>query len=93
MSTPLAKSSGAITTTGVAISTGSGVLTYAHGSSAGAISFYDGASSTGTLLAYANQGTRAIIVTPVQFNGLWAVPQSTVGSSAGALYGAHCHYA
>jgi hypothetical protein len=93
MSTPLTKSSGAITTTGIAISTGPGVVSYAQASTAAAVRLYDGTSSDGVFLAGVPISGRQQFNPPVQFQtGLWVVPQSTVGSSAGSESAAAVHY-
>ena len=93
MSTPLVRSSGVITTTGIVISTGPGVVSYASASSAAGVAVYDGTSTAGVLLGALATGARQQFNPPVQFQtGLWVVPQSTVGSSAGSLGGAMVHY-
>jgi len=94
MSTPLTRSSGAITTTGVATSTGPGVLSYAQASTGGILKLYDGPSSTGVLLASLPVSGRQSYDPPVQFRtGLWSVPSSTKGTSTGATAATVVHYA
>ena len=95
MSTPITRSSGAITTTGVATSTGPGVLSYAQTSTSGILKLYDGTGTTGVLLASLPVGARQNYDPPVQFRtGLWSVPSSTKGTSAGTVVQATVvHYA
>lgn len=93
MSSPNARPSGIITTTGVAVSTGAGVMTYAQASTDSEMRIYDGTSSAGTLMAAVPAAERQAFDPPVIYGtGLWAVPGSTVGSSAGSVGGAVIHY-
>jgi len=94
MSTPLTKSSGAIVTTGVAVSTGSGVMSYAQASTAAAMNAYDGTSTAGTLLCQVPISGRQSFDPPVQFaTGLYVQPQSTVGTSAASVGACVVHWA
>lgn len=94
MSTPIVRSSGAIVTTGVATTTGPGMLSYAQASTGGALLLYDSTSSTGVLLASVPISGSRSFDPPVQFQtALWSVPQTTHGTSAGAEGAAVVHYA
>ena len=94
MSTPLTRSSGAIVTTGVATSTGPGVLSYAQSSTSSLLRLYDGTSSGGTLLASLTANSKQSYDPPVQFKtGLWAVPGSTLGTTDATVISALVHYA
>ena len=93
MSTPMVRSSGAITTTGVATSTGPGVLSYAQASTSSLLRLYDGTSSGGVLLASLAAGEAEAFNPPVQFQtGLWSVPQTTLGTTASTVKSALVHY-
>jgi len=93
MSTPMVRSSGAITTTGVAISTGPGVLSYIQSSTSNVVRAYDGTSSAGTLLAQAFYGARQTIIPPVRYTiGLWIVPNSTLGTTDNTALSNLVHY-
>ncbi len=93
MTTPITKSSGSITTTGIQIVTGTGVMTFARASTDAGLRIYDGTSSTGTLLDHVPVQLTYFGATPVQYKtGLYAVPESTVGSSVGGSGGAIIHY-
>jgi len=93
--TPLTRTSGAITTTGIATSTRPGGLSYAQSSTSGILKLYDGTSVSGVLLASLPVGTRQAFNPPVQFQtGLWSVPSSTKGTSSGTVVQASLvHYA
>ena len=94
MSTPLVRTSGAIVTTGVATSTSPGVMAYAQASTDSVLRVYDGTSSAGELLASIPASGRQSFDPPVQYRtGLYSVPQTTVGTSAGALGPAVVHWA
>ena len=93
MSTPFTRSSDRIVTTGVAISTGPGVMSYAQASTHAAVSMYDGTSTAGELLGEIPISGRQGYNPPVQFRtGLYVQPQSTVGSSVGSVGGALVHF-
>ena len=93
MSTPMVRSSGAITTTGVATSTGPGVLSYAQASTSSLFRAYDGTSSAGTLLVSLAAGESEQLNPPVQFQtGLWSVPQTTLGTTDSTVKSALVHY-
>jgi len=93
MSTPMTRASGSIVTTGVAVSTGPGVMSFARASTDAGARFYDGTSSGGVLLDHVPASDGASYNPPVQFRtGLYAVTESTVGSSAGGSGGACCHF-
>lgn len=93
MSTPMVRSSGAIVTTGVATSTGPGLLSYAQASTDDTLRLYDGTSSAGVLLASIPANGAEQFIPPVQFQtGLWSVPETTTGSSAGSQGAAVAHY-
>ena len=80
MSTPIARSSGALSTNGT-VKAGAGVLTFAQ-SLGGTMKLYDG-STAGTLLVSASTGIPPHINPPVQFSstaGLY-VAFSTAASS------------
>ena len=98
MSTPITRSSGAITTTGVVTSTGPGVLSYAQCSTSANLRLYDGistaTSTAGTLLASLSAGESRSFVPPVQFGtGLFSVPSTTLGTTAGTVKSCLVHYA
>lgn len=93
MSTPMVRSSGAIVTTGVATSTGPGVLSYVQASTSANFRAYDGTSSAGTLLANVAAGESEAFDPPVQFGtGLWSVPGSTAGTTDATVKSALVHY-
>ena len=85
MSTPITRSSGAITTTGVAISTGTGVLTFIMGSTDSIARCYSGTSSAGTFIGSAASSAHVNISNPVQYDGLWVVLETTAGTSVGSV--------
>ena len=94
MTTPFTRSSGAITTTGVATSTGPGVLAYAQSSTSSILRLYDGTSSAGTLLASLAADKKQAYDPPVTFaTGLWSVPGSTLGTTDSTVVSALVHYA
>ena len=93
MSTPLVRASGAITTTGVATSTGPGVLSYAQSSTSSLLRLYDGTSSGGVLIASLPADARQSYDPPVQFRtGLWSVPSTTLGTTDSTVVSALVHY-
>ena len=93
MSTPMVRTSGAITTTGVATSTGPGVLSYIQASTSSIFRVYDGTSSGGTLLGSVAAGESEAFNPPVQFQtGLWSVPGSTLGTTDATVKSALVHY-
>ena len=93
MTTPATRSSGAVTTTGIAISTGTGSVSFAQASTGGTLRVYDGASSAGTLLAAVPVSESKQFNPPVRFGtGLWLVPSTTIGSSDGSVAAALVHY-
>ena len=78
MSSPLSKTSGALSTDST-VRTGHGVLCYAEAGQVIA-SIYDGVSSTGTLIANISTGDRVSFHTPLQFGtGLFVSVASTTG--------------
>ncbi len=93
MSTPYARTSGGITTTGIAISTGTGAMSFAASSTGGTLRVYDGTSSAGTLICQLASAAKQTFNPPVHYQtGLYCVPSTTIGSSSGGSGGAVVHY-